>query len=488
MKVLDYPVYKKMENLKQILEKQNKNKNLIEDIQYKGSIDWINIDPITQAKVTYKIDIYACTENKANGEKILKYYDERNNLIAIDMHDGRGIIPTEKTHLKMPEEIDFYSQFNKIKFEKNDSLKDFENSIQSLCKETNISREELLVLLKEKNNELEKISESTGIAKDEIEEISITKLINKNNPKKENKAEENKIEINSNKEKTEENTNNNQNSQNNPNIKQETDLSQKINDKFTLGDILGVSDGGKLVVVYSSAIKDNKSSTRFTFLIKDKTGKFSPCENLKLAAGNHPNNDIYASNYKGNIKKGHVNSEYRIKSPHSNERYILTATIGSYGSIDLGLGQAPRMQGLNNPDTNLITIPLKTTNTYNTKPLTKETLLSYHADKYAADKRNEEAQMHENKISKNDDKLNMYDVDGDSNTGKQYLSQEDMLQIIEDLKLFDAKSEEYTSKTGLLKDIIKYNLHGDNHPTKEQFVDACIKCQEEHPMANTRNK
>lgn len=491
MKILDYPIYKQMKDLKNILESKKLHNNyIIEDIQFGGTIDWVEIDSLNDIQIPSKKDVYISIENHFNGEKVTKYYDENNNLIAIDFHDDTGIISTEKSSdfcfLTFQDGKDFYSQFNKIKSSKNSSLNEFEKEIKNLSKETNISEADLIAILEEKNLELETISDKTGLSKEEIDNISIIDNLKKS--AKEKTDEENKIEINNNSKISNKKEQNNQNKKDNPNIKQETDLSQKINNKYTLGDILGVPDGGKLVVAYSSAIKDNQSTTKFTFLIKDKDGNFSPCNNLELVAGNRPSNDVYASNYNGTVQKGHANSEYRIKSPLSNENYIITATIGSYGYIDLGLGQAPKLQGLNNSDTNLITIPLKTTSTYNTKPITKETLLSYHSDRYVADKRNQEAQTHENQKDKNNDTLTMYDVDGDNNTGTQYLSHEDMIKILETTNLISEKSDEYNSLESLLKDIIKYNLHGNEQPTQQEFIEACNRCREEHPRIQSNKR
>lgn len=489
MKATDYSFYMKMTELKNRLEtnltelkKQGKATDSIEDIQYAGTIEWIEIDSITNSEVPIYKDIYVSVQKTSDGNSITKYYDENmSEPIAIDFHDSNGIVATKSSIayslLEVANGKDFKSQFEDVKVRKKLSLSELENDLATLSRESGKSKEQILSILKEKDNELEKISRASGISKEEILSISniddIDKILKQD--------EDGKIQL-ENKQDSSLNNNTNTNKceikKDNPNIKQETDLNQKVNSRFTLGDVLGVPEDGKLVVVYSSAVKDNASTTRFTFLIKDKYGNFKPCENLEIAGGTRPTNDIYSSNYNGsNVQKNHVNSEYRVKSPLANERFVLTANTGTFGTIDLGIGQAPKMQGIN--EAPIVTTPLKTTSTYNTKPETKETLHSYKSGMYAADDRGKEASSH------NDDcKLSVQNVDGKDNTGHQHESKLDFVHI--DARLNELYAEkgcnEYFTFESFKLDFFKIYLKGNESPTESEFKNACQRYENEHSL------
>lgn len=492
MKVRDYEFYIKMLELKNRLEsnlnelkKQGKIPNTIEDIQYAGTIEWIEMDFITESEVPIYKDIYVSVEKKSDGDLVTKYYDENmSEPIAIDFHDSNGIVATQRSLeyslMDIEEGKDFKSQLKDVKNREKLSLNDLEHDLEVLSKDSKISKEQILSILKEKHEELDRISATTGISREEIQSISsledIDKILEKN--------KDDKIELKDKKDSSPQNNNNQNDStrKDNPNIKQETDLVQKVNERYTLGDVLGVPDDCKLVVVYSTAVKDNNSSTKYTFLIKDNEGNFKSCDNLELVGGITPDNDVYSSNYNGSdVQKTKVNSAYRVKSPLANEGFILTAKTGSIGTVDLGIGQAPKMQGTN--EAPIVTTPLKTTNTYNIQAETKETLLSYKSSRYAADDRGKEASSHDDNC-----KLTKEEVDGDTKTGEQHLDREQMSEIIVDLNLLEIKSNEYSSTDTLLADLINTYLSGNDHPTKEEFLNACTRCENEHSLTRENGR
>ena len=485
MKVTDYDFYIKMIELQNRLEtnlakleKQGKIPNAIDDIQYAGTIDWIEIDSITNSEIPVYKEIYISIEKKSNGNIITKYYDENmSEPIAIDFHDSNGIVATKSSIayslLKTEDGKDFKSQFENIKVRKPLSLKELVNDISALSRESGMSKEQILSILKEKDDELEKISRVSGTSKEDILSIS-----NIDDTDKSLKSDEKGKIILDNKQKPslDDNANNSEIKKDNPNIKQETDLNQKVNNRFTLGDVLGVPEDGKLVVVYSSAVKDNTSTTKFTFLIQEKDGNFKPCDNLELVGGTRPANDVYASNYDGsNVEKDHVNSEYIVKGPLANKRFVLTANTGSFGTIDLGIGQAPKLQGVN--EAPIVTTPLKTTSTYNTHSETKETLHSYNSGMYSADDRGKEASSHTE-----DCKLTEQNVDGNTNTGHQHES--DFSHIDTRLsELYDEKGcNEYFTFESFRSDFFKTYLNGNESPTESEFENACKRYENEHSL------
>ena len=497
MKPTDYTKYINMQELKEALEKRKQesigttfsnNVYSIQDIEFAGSINWPEINPRTDEVMEEKVkDIYISIEKNFEGDYIIYYYDEEQNLLAIDMQDNRGIMSTDKSidyafHEKN-DIIDFQTQFKNLKTKDNLSLNELDAELDTISQELNIPKEQILSNLKEMNTDLEKISKELGISKEQI--ISVSKSLNSNSENKDKKDE--KIKLKEDEEQSsnqkQENPQNKDQKKDNPNIKQETDLSQKVNEKYTLGDVLGVQEGEKLVAVYSSAVENNQTTTKFTFLIEDKDGNFSRCDNLQQIAGNSPTNDIYASNYNGyDVQKTNVNSMYQVKSPLSSENYVLTSNIGTMGTVDLGLGQAPKLKGINNSETSLVTTPLKTSSTYNTKTEVKENLLSYHSEKYKADKRSNEAKMHNDGCE-----ITMYEVDGDTSTGHQHstISDEEMDNMLQ--KLWQEKEDEYFSYDSFTSDFFKTYLDNNLSPSAEEFDAACKRCENEHSRTNNSN-
>ena len=465
MQKIDYNIYTKMEELKKFLNEKQLMKKIpseIEDIKFAGTIDWTEINPKDGTKIPSKKDIYICKEKDASGNIILKYFDENQKCIAIN--SGNGIISTkESISYALNNNSDFLSELNNLDINNELSLNDVNNQLNRISEELNISKEQILSIAQVNYDFIKKNkdenSDKIKLKKDENTPHNVQEKSQNNNTKKKR-----------------------------PNIKQETNLNQRINNKYTLGDILGVPEGGKLVTVYSSDVENNTSSTKFTFLIEDKDGNFMPCENLQLIGGNLPTNNVYSSNYDGtSVKMEQVNSMYRVKSPYSNENYVITADIGSMGTIDLGIGQAPRLQGMSSSKTALVTAPLKTSSTYNTQTETKETLLSYHSGIYAADERSSEAKNH------NDDcEITMYEVDGDITTGHQH-STYDVDEIDKNIdnmliELYNEKGDDYFSYDSFKSDFIKTYLNGNTTPDDEELASACKRCENEHSRTQDRNR
>ena len=463
MENLDPNIYKKMEELKKFVTAKQKGEYKNNDIIFVGSINWIEKDSITGKDFEIKKDIYISVENKSKDDFIFKYYDldnkEKPNLLAVDQ--GNGIIPTVKN-------LEYSMQ-------KRESNLDFKSQIQNLEAKKGIS-------LNQTNEELDKISKQFDMPKDKILAIANVDLDNQVT-----KKEEEKIQLKENKEK--ENTldeNNKENrkeiKKNNPNIKQETDLNQKVNERYTLGDIIGETGGGKLVAVYSDAVENNTNSTKFTFLIKDKDGNFSRPKHLEQMSGTHPTNDVYASNYDGSrVTKTHVDSSYKI----NNNNYALTVKIGTMGDLDLGLSQRSIYQGEEKAP--LMTVPLKTSQTYNTRPEVKEKLLAYHSEhgRSAADVRAKEARSHDDECE-----LTMYEVDGDPETGHKHeddhytMPKEKMENML--IKLYEEKQDQYFTYDSFKDDFYKTYLKENFDPTQEEFDNALKRCEDDRPLGPSR--
>ncbi len=326
---------------------------------------------------------------------IYSFVDTDGNLIAIDNGNGYGMLPSK-------DYVDILSSSELA------NMKNYEP----------INSDSLAYI----DNQLSEISEKTGIPKDKILAFSETpQYLIENNKDSE---KDTKIHL-----KDDKDTKSKQSQpQNTKKIealeKQSTDLNnQKVNEYQTLGDILGIPQGGKLVAVYSDSIENGKTNTtRFSFLLKDKDGNYSEIPNIEQAGGIYPNTDVAQSNENGDtVKKGKVNSIYRVKGS-SNIEYMLTANIGSHGTIELGIGQRDRTQGINDAD--LVTTSLKTTSNYYTTKETREAINSKNSGQRQATNRSQEANSHDEKCTITKD-----EVDGDLQTGRIHMNSDMIKQI-----------------------------------------------------------
>ena len=385
---MDLYNYNKMAELKEQLKSN--------DIAYLGTLSMNEIDKATNKKIQNTYDIYVSIEENNTGF-IYKFYNNDSKLLAIK-DNNNGILPTEEfLHILNKDDLKQLSDF----------IYSQENSFNQI------------------NQDLEKISFTTGISKEEILAVSETDAFYRNS--KETSENDEKIHLKDDKNDKENNkntkTSQEQDSKSKAKIealeKQSTDLNQKVSETETLGDILGIHEGGKLVAVYSDSIENGtKNNTRFTFLLKDADGNYSEIPNIEQAGGINPNTDVAQSNENGdNVKKDDVNSIYRIKGP-GNIEYLLTANIGPYGTIELGIGQRDKTQGIDESD--LVTTPLKTSSTYYTTRQTREAINSSRHGTYQSTKRSNESGKHNDKCEITKD-----NVDGKEDTGHQHHAETD---------------------------------------------------------------
>ena len=365
------------------------------NIYYVGSITVPKPDLTTNKDVPTTQDVFLMIVGFKE-HPIYSFVDTYGNLVAIDNGKGYGILPSK-------DYVDILSSSELAK------MKNYEP----------INSDSLAYI----DNQLSKISEKTGIPKDKILAFSETPQYLIENNK--NSEKDTKIHL---KDDDDKDTKSKQSQpQNTKKIealeKQSTDLNQKVNTNQTLGDILGITQGGSLVAVYSDSIENGKTNnTKFTFLLKDKDGNYSEIPNIEQAGGIYPNTDVAQSNENGDtVTKGKVNSIYRVKGS-SNIEYMLTANIGSHGTIELGIGQRDRTQGINEAD--LVTTSLKTTSNYYTTKETREALNSKNSGQRQATQRSQEANSHDENCTITKD-----EVDGDLQTGRIHMNSDMIKQI-----------------------------------------------------------
>lgn len=376
---MDESIYKKMVELK-----TNRDSY---DVSFLGTLDLAVTDYSTNQKFNITVDIMVSIENGSEGP-IFRFYDENNNFIAINKNDGQGLLPTSKFSdiLTSKENMDSLQKLEEFSYDPESSLNKTDFDIEQVARALGIPKEKVIAMSSTLPYQKDEKDDDKIHLKDENEnETSI--------PKKKQTSKENKklsaLE------------------------KQETSLSQKVDDVHTLGEILGVPDNGKLVAVYSDSIENSKSknNTKFSFLIKDKEGNYTELQNLEQVGGITPSVQVAQSNSDGSkVEQEQVNSFYRIKTSNNIE-YMLSARIGSYGNIELGIGQRDRTQGVNGQELVTVTTPLKTSSNYYTTAETRESLNSTHNGTRKVQDRIAEGEVHDDCNAGKDE------YDGDPNTG-----------------------------------------------------------------------
>ena len=372
------------------------------NIYYYGSVTILEKDLATNKNVPTTNDIFLLIQGFKE-HPIYNFVDKSGNIIATDRGYGHGVLPTKDyADILSAEDL---SMMNKFEPSNSHSLYYIDNQLDAISKKLRIPKEEILA-----------VSETDAFYRN-------SKETSENDEKIHLKDDKNDKENN-----TTTKTGQEQDSKSKAKIealeKQSTDLNnQMVSDKDTLGDILGIHEGGKLVAVYSDSIENGtKNNTRFTFLLKDADGNYSEIPNIEQAGGINPNTDVAQSNENGdNVKKEDVNSIYRIKGP-GNIEYLLTANIGPYGTIELGIGQRDKTQGIDESD--LVTTPLKTSSTYYTNRQTRESINSSRHGISQATKRSTEASKHNAEC-----KMTKDDVDGYEQTGHQHMVEDTQKQL-----------------------------------------------------------
>ena len=242
------------------------------DMSYFGVLSVSETDKATNKDIQNAYDIYVSIEKKQPEDEnqsnyIYRFYNKDGKLLAINLNDDKGILPST-------EFVDILSK---------DNLSQLDTFLYS--QENSFNQIDMY---------LEKISKASGIPKREI--LATAETHEMSNDSIEKKENDEKIHL-----KNDDKNNEEQNPKSKAKIealeKQSTDLNQKVTETDTLGDILGIPQGGKLVAVYSDSIENGKkNNTKFTFLLKDKDGNYSEIPNIEQVGGINPNTDVAQSN------------------------------------------------------------------------------------------------------------------------------------------------------------------------------------------------
>ena len=225
-----------------------------------------------------------------------------------------------------------------------------------------LDKEGIESLNKIEEERLEEIAKSLGFSKEDIEKLSEINLDeeNQNEEEKDNGKREKKIDEKSvegkevlSKEKVDKIS-----------TKTEIKTNQKVTDKETISQMLGVQDKGykSIGIVYSDKIKDNKNNTRFSIVGIKEDGSAERIDTLEQEYGINPNKSINAINKDGsNIEQEQANSIYKVKGKKETQ---LAVDIGAMGTIEASLVRTPQQD-----NEEAISIPVETSNI---KPTTRE--------------------------------------------------------------------------------------------------------------------
>ena len=427
-----------------------KSQKDLKDIMYCGKIELIETDNATNQKIKIIKDVYIPMEKvNDNNEIYLKFLDENGEVIAVDSKNG--FCPSSKylDLLHSPDNDGIINILKDYAAKEGLTLDSMDKELDKLSKELNLSKKEILSISKTSYDEQihkdleEKEDENNN--KIHLEDENEKDSDKKKEERKENEQALDKIPT-----------------------KQKASLSQKIDGVNTLGSILNIPSGGELYVVNSDDIYGNKNNTRFSFLIKDAEGNFKQLDNIEQISGNHSSLNIAEANRDGSVVENkQVYSSYVIKGTN-NIDYVITANIGTHGTIDLGLGQLDKTQGMNSIDSTAITVPIETSTTfYQTKREVKDDLVNpREGTRKATDRVNE---LEEHKEAGCEENLTSKEMDGDKSTGHQHDKEEKIENI----------AENETSLELLAKEI--YNS-ADN--ISETFSENDIKKMLENEMNN----
>ena len=212
-----------------------------------------------------------------------------------------------------------------------------QDDLSFLAQFQNMNKVEV-VSLNELDKQLEKIAKKLGVSKEDIRTMSEVDLGKALDDKGLSKDDLDKDESQETKqdEKTPD-----PNILNNVSAKQEIDMNTKVDDRYTLADILGVPAGSKLLVVYPTNIPDRSKlpySTNLICMIQKPDGSIEYSDAFTQVGGKDSDKNVYEVNRDGSrVEEKSVKSSFAVKSSIVKNG-IITARIGSMGYIEVGFG------------------------------------------------------------------------------------------------------------------------------------------------------
>ncbi|MDE5831180.1 MAG: hypothetical protein K2H53_06225, partial [Clostridia bacterium] len=234
--------------------------------------------------------------------------------------------------------------------------------------------------------------------------------------------------------------------------KQEIDLNKKIDDRYTLADVLGTASNAKLIVVNSNNIVDNKNTTRFSFIIEEADGTLREADMLNQVGGKDSNKNVYETNRDGSkVQNQTVKSSFGIDS-QLVKNGILTVRIGQMGVVEVGYGE---MDKTSHKDA--FTQRLETDELYPTTARVREEF-SRNKGEYKITEKIDEIKEHE----EHGCDMTIDDADGDPYTGHDH-SENAVKLILEDKDVGKKINDVFTESE--IKE--RFELMKEKHPDKD---------------------
>lgn len=323
-----------------------------------------------------------------DGNLVIKYYDENQDLIAARGTDGE-LYPSEAY---MNDDLGFLSEINELDIEQGLSLNELDDELMRVAKALGISKSDILSMSEVELDKIIKEKDSLGLD-----------LSNNNNLSDEEKAKQNEATLDS------------------LTAKQEIDLTKKIDNRITLAEVLGVPAGSKLIVVDSTKIQDNENTTRFSCVIKTPNGEVQSADMLDQVGGKDSDKNVYETNRDGSVvEKQNVQSSFAIDSPLIKNG-ILTIRIGQMGTVEVGYGQMDRTS-----HNDAFTQILETRERY---PVTKRVRDEFNQNKGLDNVSNkmDEIKKHEEHGCNN---MTLAEADGNPHTGHIHSISENAAEVI----------------------------------------------------------
>ena len=259
--------------------------------------------------------------------EIFPIYVSRNSNISINFYDEAGNILAQ---ILPPYNFQLTNEYREMPPE-------FLSQIKSLW--TDILKNN--TSLEKRHELLKKYADVLKIDKKHILSTSSAALSQKNKSKKSHDDEdENEISKNI-------------------SIREETSLNKRVDDRYTLGEILGIDDpNASLVCVETADVSNTKFSSKFSFLIKYSDGRLEVPEMLEQRDGIHPDRNVYASNRDGSeATKENVLALYRINT-EKGRNSMISVSYGNMGHLKLQFGKTDLVQGHD-----FVAVPLETETT-----------------------------------------------------------------------------------------------------------------------------
>lgn len=322
--------------------KKDISDNKVLDVKYLGQIEQLKeIDGVEEKELN---NIYLLIEQYKNKEgelvQVEKYYDgDLEFLGGNNKEDGYELMLD-------PKHMDNKELLEQLKALDKEGILDLNEMEQGrkreIAKALGIDEKDLDKIVEMDEEQLKEAEEKL----DEKDEEELEEKEDKNKEEDDEKQKFSKKEIEQ------------------VSTKNEIKANQMVTDRDTISSLLDVQNKGytKIAIVYSDNLKDNKNTTRFTFVGIKPDGSAEKLDGMEQRYGITPSKIVHSLNRDGSSEKEeNVSSIYSIKGKKETE---LSVTIGAMGTIEPKLVRTSLQDNQKK-----VSVPIETSNV---KPTTRE--------------------------------------------------------------------------------------------------------------------